>query len=255
MVGIGRAFTFHFDHDQIGLQNFEPNDMIDHLPYGIMSEYKLVQEHSIMVKLRSQVLKRGSAGIKGIGRVFRIMDDDGGKTLQIEEFYKGLLDYGVTLNETEVKEIFALLDRDGSGNIDYEEFIIALRPPMSQSRIKITLEAYKKMDKTGDGIVTIDDLKGVYNARKHPKYENGELTEAQVFGLFLRNFDSPNDPDGKCLLGIFQDGSGVQTLRQWGIDGNYWLTGGWRMYLYVKEHWTSELHCKVCQGYTGGQAD
>ena len=36
----------------------------------------------------------------------------------------------------------------------------------------------------------------VYNARKHPKYENGEWTEKQVFLDFLKKFDSPNDPDG-----------------------------------------------------------
>ena len=39
-------------------------------------------------------------------------------------------------------------------------------------------------------------LCSVYNARKHPKYENGEWTEKQVFADFLRKFDSPNDPDG-----------------------------------------------------------
>ena len=37
----------------------------------------------------------------------------------------------------------------------------------------------------------------VYNARHHPKYQNGEWTEAQVFRAFLDNFDTPNDPDGQ----------------------------------------------------------
>ena len=36
----------------------------------------------------------------------------------------------------------------------------------------------------------------MYNARKHPKYVNGEWTEKQVFEDFLKSFDSPNDPDG-----------------------------------------------------------
>ena len=37
----------------------------------------------------------------------------------------------------------------------------------------------------------------VYNATHHPKYKNGEWTEDQVFLSFLKNFDSPSDPDGK----------------------------------------------------------
>ena len=36
----------------------------------------------------------------------------------------------------------------------------------------------------------------MYNAKKHPKYLNGEWTEEQVFLEFLKTFDSPNDPDG-----------------------------------------------------------
>ena len=31
---------------------------------------------------------------------------------------------------------------------------------MSESRIKIIQEAFKKADRTGDGVITIDDLKG-----------------------------------------------------------------------------------------------
>ena len=41
------------------------------------------------------------------------------------------------------------------------------------------------------------DFYRVYNARKHPKYVNGEWTEDQVFRSFLDSFDSPNDPDGR----------------------------------------------------------
>ncbi|ELW53493.1 Calcyphosin-like protein [Tupaia chinensis] len=54
----------------------------------------------------------------------------------------------------------------------------------------------RKLDKTGDGVITIEDLRGVYNVKHHPKYQNGEWTEEQVFRKFLDNFDSPYDKDG-----------------------------------------------------------
>ncbi|XP_023235772.1 calcyphosin-like protein [Centruroides sculpturatus] len=72
-----------------------------------------------------------------------------------------------------------------------------LQPPMSAGRINLINQAFKKMDRTGDGVITIEDLKGVYNAQKHPKYLNGEMTEDQVFLMFLKSFDCPNNPDGK----------------------------------------------------------
>ena len=36
-------------------------------------------------------------------------------------------------------------------------------------------------------------MKGVYNCRNHPKYQNGEWDENQVFQDFLKSFDQNGD--------------------------------------------------------------
>ncbi|XP_003390641.1 PREDICTED: calcyphosin-like protein [Amphimedon queenslandica] len=154
-------------------------------------------------KLRLKCLARGASGIKGLGRVFRIMDDDGSRSLSYDEFKKGLHDYGLSLTDSESKQMFQKFDQDKNGSIDFDEFLIKLRPPMSQSRISIIDQAYNKLDRTGDGLVTVEDLKGVYNAKQHKKYQNGEWTEEQVFLEFLKKFDSPNDPDGQVTRDEF----------------------------------------------------
>ena len=61
-----------------------------------------------MERLRHQCLARGSTGIIGLARLFRIMDDDGNKTLSFAEFKKGLNDYGVPLNTEAVGSWAAL---------------------------------------------------------------------------------------------------------------------------------------------------
>lgn len=58
-------------------------------------------------------------------------------------------------------------------------------------------QAFQKLDRTGDGCVTVEDLQGVYNSKHHPKYKSGEWTEEQVFRSFLDSFDSPYEKDGK----------------------------------------------------------
>ncbi|KAJ8026389.1 Calcyphosin-like protein [Holothuria leucospilota] len=75
---------------------------------------------------------------------------------------------------------------------------------MSKARKDVILKAFRKLDKTGDGVITIEDLKGVYNVKNHPKYLNGEMTEEQVFTKFLESFEAGSDQiDGKVWPSFF----------------------------------------------------
>ena len=67
---------------------------------------------------------------------------------------------------------------------------------MNQRRTDISLAAYFQFDKNADGCITAADLRGVYNCQFHPKVQNGEMTEDEVFLEFLQNFGDKNN-DGK----------------------------------------------------------
>ena len=62
-------------------------------------------------------------------------------------------------------------------------------------------QAFKKADRTGDGILDAKDLKRVYKVTEHPKYKNGEWDENQVFAQFLNAFEPDESKrDGKVLF-------------------------------------------------------
>jgi len=60
---------------------------------------------------------------------------------------------------------------------------------MNQKRKNIVTLAYKKLDKDGNGVITVDDLKGRFNARNHPDVKLGKKSEEDVLFEFLDTFE------------------------------------------------------------------
>ena len=65
----------------------------------------------------------------------------------------------------------------------------------------IVKKAFEKMDKTGDGIITQEDLVECYNIKEHPKFKSGQWTEEQCFKQFLDSFQQNSEvKDEKVIL-------------------------------------------------------
>lgn len=153
---------------------------------------------------REKVLERGANSIKGIGRTFRIYDDDGSKNLNFEEFFEGIRDYGLDFKKEEAKEVFDLFDKDNSGEVSIDEFLIGLRGNLNAKREAVVKQAWKKADKDGNNVFDMQDLKKVFNVNQHPKFQNGDMTAKQIFDEFLGTFEpDPALRDGVVTLEEF----------------------------------------------------
>lgn len=108
------------------------------------------------------------------------MDDNNSRSLDKYEFTKAMTDYMVGMSEGEIVKLFNYFDYDKSGLIEFDEFIRAIRGPMNPSRKKIVAKAFKALDKDGSGWIDLNDIKGVYNATRHPEVLQGKKTEDQI---------------------------------------------------------------------------
>ena len=118
------------------------------------------------------------------------------------------------MTNEECRHVFDFFDTDDNGTVNYEEFLLHLRvsdhflfshppppfpsapfpfnfvppciisvlfqPPMSKARLSLIEKAFAKLDKTGDGKVTVEDLRSEYDVSQHPKFKSGEMTKKQV---------------------------------------------------------------------------
>ena len=66
---------------------------------------------------RKKVLQRGARGIIGLQRIFKIMDDDGSKSLSRQEFEKACRDFKAELNQEDIAVLFTAFDINRDGTI------------------------------------------------------------------------------------------------------------------------------------------
>jgi Ca2+-binding EF-hand superfamily protein len=162
--------------------------------------------------IRKRVAARGARGISGIGKKFKIADDNNSHSLDVGEFQKAMADFRMGLNPKQVTQAFRIFDRDGSGEISYDEFLRTIRGEMNEFRAAIAKRAYAAMDTDGSGQVDINDIRQTYNAKQHPDVKAGKKTEDEILMEFLDTFEDH-----------FCDIPGNEDARDGKISNKEWL--------------------------------
>ena len=112
-----------------------------------MEQLEAFSIDDLIAEVKAKILQRSSGGIKGISRIFKAMDDNGNRQLDVEDFRWGFIDYGFNLSLEEAQHLVTHFDRDGNGTVSYDEFLRALKVSSNSKHPTIYLNIKRKMAK------------------------------------------------------------------------------------------------------------
>jgi Ca2+-binding EF-hand superfamily protein len=177
--------------NEIKKQNIEEN--VEEQVNEQMKEDLNAKKEQALIKFIDEIKKLGTTSLISLMRLFKLNDINSTKDLEYYEFSKSLHEFETELTDEEITNLFAYFDKDNTGIINYINFINSIRGPMSQKRILILKEAFKKLDLDKGGQVEIGEIKSQFNAKNDKDVKSGEKTEEEVYTEFVDTFQMNHD--------------------------------------------------------------
>lgn len=156
--------------------------------------------------------RSGGGGILALSKNFKIIDKDGGGTLDKDEFKLAMKKFQSGFSPEECDALFDYYDAKGGasdGRLDFDEFLKGLRGVMNDARRELTEQAFAAMDVDGSGELDLKDVVDKYDTSSNPKVMTGEWTHEEACQVFLNEFEGEGEAggkgDGKISLQEFMD--------------------------------------------------
>ncbi|KAJ9454852.1 Crustacean calcium-binding protein 23 [Diplonema papillatum] len=162
-------------------------------------------EDPVMGLVKRAAWKRGNTGLRQLTQAFKKMDRNDDQYLSFAEFKAGLADWGVQLNDKQVRYLLVAFDKDGDGKLSIDEFLNGLRSGLNPRRKWIVRKAFTALDADNSGFVDVKEMRARYDASDHPAVLEGEKSPEQALREFMENFEDEDDQDrGKISLDEFE---------------------------------------------------
>jgi Ca2+-binding EF-hand superfamily protein len=127
------------------------------------------------------------------------MDDDKSGTIDKQEFCKAIKELRAGLSDHDIDRLFKLFDINNDGTIAYDEFMKIVVGELNETRRQCVDAAFGKLDRTGDGVVTLEDLRDLYKPDRHPDVLAKRRTEGEVLSEFLDTLEQHYGITVSCI--------------------------------------------------------
>lgn len=139
-------------------------------------------------RFKSNIMTRGTRGIIGLKRQFKILDDANDGTLDIEDFQKALNDYQIAVERDDLFTLYQGFNLEGTTRISYLEILNQIIGDLNQFRAARVELAWRRIDQTGTNFLDWDYISQNFNADRHPGVKAGYITEEEVQHDFEETF-------------------------------------------------------------------
>eukprot|EP00930_Biecheleria_cincta_P093268 TRINITY_DN8350_c1_g1_i3.p1 TRINITY_DN8350_c1_g1~~TRINITY_DN8350_c1_g1_i3.p1 ORF type:complete len:617 (-),score=88.56 TRINITY_DN8350_c1_g1_i3:179-2029(-) len=144
----------------------------------------------VIGKVQAEFRRRGRGSVAGLGKRFRIMDDDRSGHVDYNEFIKAMIELNLPVSENELHLIWHELDKDGSGSASFDELVSLIGGKLTGRRQRAVKALFNLLDVNKNGVIQVDDLKLRLDpaaiAGKISKFKASNMDE--VMHDFLENF-------------------------------------------------------------------
>ena len=162
-----------------------------------IEEEKELGNDPLLRKLRINMQRRGAKGLNQLGKTFMMLDKDHSGTLNLVEFKYAMRICKMGISDSDCTILFDEFDMDKNNEISYDEFLHTIAGVMNVRRRKLVNMAYDVLDRDGNGIVDLQDIKQLYNVSKHPEFISGRKSEDELLMEFMSTFEVGGVVDGK----------------------------------------------------------
>ena len=163
----------------------EENEEKEEIP---KEEIPKEEVNDAFITFKNYLKAQGPMHALSLARQFKIIDENGNKTIDFSEFSKGVKNAGLKVPPEALEELFQSFDYDNSGAISYDEFMVKILGEMNERRIAVVKAAFNKIDLDKSGVVELNEVKRWYNTKNNPQVLNGEITEEDLYSRFIETF-------------------------------------------------------------------
>jgi Ca2+-binding EF-hand superfamily protein len=168
-----------------GINQFQPIQQ----QYQPMQNARQPQSSNIIFKLRNILKCRGIKGLFGFQRMLKLLDTNNTHTLTKEKLLNLNDSYRLNLTNQEISNLISSLNHSNSQTINTDDLLQTLIEQLPPFRFNLINEVFQSLDSFSQGYISTNNIKTLFNAKRHPEVISNKRSEGEVLGEWLDNFE------------------------------------------------------------------